>query len=77
MTLRVTFEIVPHGEENLKHRIHTLNIHNIGPTASEDPDQYEYSFEIDGEASAATVLHFRSEGALELTRKVLDTEFFD
>lgn len=77
MTLRVTFEIVPFGEEINKRTIHTLNIHNIGPTRSEDPDQYEYSFDIDGEPSHETVLHFRSEGALELTRKVLETEFFD
>jgi hypothetical protein len=76
MTLRVTFEIVPHGDEREAYPIHTLNIHNMGNTNSEDPDQYEYSFDCDGEASTETVIHFRSEGALELTRKVLDTDFF-
>lgn len=74
MTLRVTFEIVPFGVEANKRTIHTLNIHNIGTDAL---GWTEYSFDLNGVASTETIVHQRSEGALELARKVLDTEFIE
>lgn len=77
MTLRVTLEVVPFGIEDNKRTIKTINIHNIGQTHSQDPDQCEYSFDVDGNTAPETVIHFRSEGAPELVRKVLETEFFD
>lgn len=73
MTLRVYFDIVPHGIEDEAYPIHEIDIHNIGPLTN---GEYEYSFEVDGKGIASeTVVHYRDAGAIELLRKVLNTDW--
>lgn len=75
MTLRVTFEIVPHGDEANKYPIGTLNIHNGGGAlghcvyygsylSADGKKDSNYDFE--------NVFHSRQEGFLVLTQKVLE-----
>lgn len=84
MTLRVTLEIVPHGQEDKKYPIYEVNIHNMGRSMLGD---YKYDFEV-GEYTdemgehgpekiytvegSGQVHHVRRDGALELARKVID-----
>lgn len=73
MTLRVYIDIIPLGDEDKAYPLHEVNIHNIGDLPN---GQYEYSFELDDEGVAPeTVIHTRSEGAVELVRKVLNTDW--
>jgi len=73
MTLRVTFEIVPYGEEEAKYPLSTLNIHNDG-TGRMGYDRYYGTLkphpgkpvEFEG------VNHDRRDGHLELTKKVIE-----
>lgn len=75
MTLRVTLEIVPFGDEDKKYKIRQLDIFNIGKI---DRGYYEYGvIEIDPEKNTGglyqeTVYHVRDQGALGLVQRVLD-----
>ena len=72
MTLRVYLDIIPFGNEDDAYPIHEINIHNVGSLSD---GICEYSYEIDGSGVfPETVIHKRSEGAIELVRKVLNTE---
>lgn len=74
MTLRVTVEVVPFGREEDIYLVHELDISNIGQVAP--MGHCEYVFDLDGKGMASeTVVHNRSDGALELIRKVLATEW--
>lgn len=65
MTLRVTFEIVPFGDESLKRQIDVLEISNIGTTG-------EYcDYRIHGTDLGVTG-HCREDGARELVRRALE-----
>jgi hypothetical protein len=69
MTLRITIEIVPFGEEDKKRTIGVANISNV------DGDRicnYEYAFKGDiGVASGHIFNHDRDDGAIELSQRVL------
>lgn len=74
MTLRVTFEIVPYGEEEQKYTLGTLNINNGGGalgfcTYYGTLTKREYD-EVDV-IEFKDVNHSRQEGYLVLTEKVL------
>ncbi len=87
MTLRVTFEIVPHGDESRKYPIHQLDIHNRGTLEEYLPGgvtMCKYDYELcdvtqDREGTPALsvvdngfdIEHVREQGALELVTKVL------
>jgi len=82
MTLRVTLEIVPFGDEDKKYKIRQLDIFNMGiaPPTKEGWDRggyHEYGvIDIDPEKNTGglyqeTVLHRRWEGACELVAKVI------
>lgn len=66
MTLRVTLEIVPYGNEDQKYTIETVNISNLGAT---DLGVYQYGIEYNkyktGEYDAV-VEHTRKDGATKL-----------
>lgn len=67
MTLRITLEIVPFGNEDAKRTIHTINVSNMGKySASEHTDGYLYSVKLDGELIMENLYHSRSHGALKL-----------
>ena len=74
MTLRVTVEIVPDGDESKKYAIHQLDIFNKGKM---DFDYYEYGvIELDpkhntGGMYQSTIFHKRRMGAWWLVQKVL------
>lgn len=72
MTLRVTLEIVPFGDEEKKYVIETINISNIG---SHDGSIYAYSVEHNTYKQRTTdtprVLHKRSDGAIALAVRAL------
>lgn len=81
MTLRVTLEIVPFGDESQKRVIRQLDIFNMGVDASPDGwvtgGYHRYGvIDIDPEKNTGglyqeTVLHRRWEGATALVAKVL------
>ena len=70
MTLRVTVEIVPFGEEKEKRTIGVANISNIG---GKDVCNYVYNYkDNDGTVVEGTIYnHDRSDGALELIHRVI------
>jgi hypothetical protein len=82
MTLRVTLEIVPFGDESKKRVIRQLDIFNMGVAAPTEDGwdrggYYEYGIiDIDHEKNTGglyeeTVLHRRWEGVCELVAKVI------
>ena len=81
MTLRVTIEIVPFGDEDKKRIIRQLDIFNMGPVSSPDGwslgGYHEYGvIDIDPENNTGglyqeTIPHRRREGAPALVAKVL------
>jgi len=73
MTLRVTFEIVPFGEEANKHEIHEVNISNLGMTPS---GNYKYGIEVNKyktDEYDGYVYHNRDDGPFKLVEKVMGT----
>jgi hypothetical protein len=70
MTLRVTIEVVPHGDESRKHSIHVLNIHNTGTKTWAGATRY--AVDLDGWRLDRMFLHDREDGALVLIRRVFD-----
>lgn len=73
MTLRVYIDIIPFGNEDAAYPLHEIDIHNIGHLPN---GEYEYIFELDDKGVASeTVTHYRSDGAVELVKKVLNTEW--
>lgn len=77
MTLRVTFEIVPFGEEESKYTVGTLNIHNV-KSLGLGSCEYDGTYKLISHPNFCVkrhfngVLHNRQEGFLELTRKVIE-----
>lgn len=75
MTLRVTLEIVPFGDEDKKRKIRQLDIFNMGYI---DRGYCEYGvIEIDSENNTGglyekTIYHVRDQGALVLVQRILD-----
>ena len=68
MTLRVTLEIVPFGEEENKHTIGTINISNLGPD-----NAYEcHLYHVHELPVAKPIRHVREHGAWWLVRRVLN-----
>lgn len=70
MTLRITFEIVPFGDESRAYKIHQLEIHNLGTKTAAGATRY--AADLDGERINMTFLHKREEGALKLAKVVLN-----
>lgn len=70
MTLRVTVEIVPHGDESRKRTLNVLNIHNTGTKTWAGATRYVV--DMDGWRLDRNFLHDREDGALVLVRRVLD-----
>lgn len=73
MTLRVTLEIVPFGNEDEKRTIETINISNIGF----DLYNYKYMYYIEHNEykefkSKIVIYHDRSQGALILAQKAIN-----
>lgn len=77
MTLRVTLEIVPYGDETRKRVISRLDIFNMGRASGEDVGVCEYGIiHIDNEKNTAglyeeTVLHQVEHGAWDLIENAL------
>lgn len=72
MTLRVTLEIVPFGNEDEKRTIETVNISNIGF----DLDSCKYMYYVEHNEykefkSKIVVYHDRNQGALVLAQKAI------
>lgn len=74
MTLRVTLEIVPFGEEANKRTLHTIDVSNIGTIgyAPYNGQHCEYSVTVDGQCLSETLTHFRDRGAMSLAIDALD-----
>ena len=79
MTLRVTFEIVPFGEEENKYLLGTLDIHNVHNYGM-GHCVYDGVFNSKGHSSFDNVVktfsgveHSRQDGFLILTKKVIET----
>jgi hypothetical protein len=76
MTMRITIEIVPFGDESAKYPLSTINVSDIGGSSG----YYDYtitktSHNVDGTTESAyygTVTHFRNAGHLELANIVLN-----
>lgn len=74
MTLRVTLEIVPFGDEDRKYKIGQLDIFNKGRV---DMHHYQYGIiQLDPKANTGgmykiDIIHCREDGAWELVQKVL------
>lgn len=76
MTLRVTFEIIPFGEEDRKYEIGTLNIHNGGDHGLGYCEYYgEMKKKMWGDKVETKkfdkLMHSRQEGFAVLVEKVL------
>ncbi len=76
MTLRITIEIVPHGDERYKRTLRVVNVSNTGRTRDEkvptDWRHYDYVVKIDGGRKAGCIhCHNSDDGATELARRAL------
>lgn len=77
MTMRITIEIVPFGEEEAKYTLSSIDVSNLGGALG----YYAYSVKkinknIDGSETEIVypeVRHLRKDGYLELSRIVLDS----
>ena len=79
MTLRVTFEVVPHGEEVNAYKIGTLFIHNLKShglghcTYGGSLELYDSHDTVNDEGyTFEGVHHSRQDGFMTLVRKVLE-----
>lgn len=70
MTLRVTLEIVPFGNEDNKRTIYQLNIENQGSKTKAGRARYKAILAGDRKLTWP-ITHFRENGALVLASKVL------
>ena len=77
MTLRVTLEIVPHGDEARKYNIGYLNIHNTGDIGlglcSYKAQQFSDGETLLKETADGTLEHNRQEGAWVLVKKAIES----
>lgn len=75
MTLRITLEIVPHGNEAEKRIIYQFDIWNMGSQTKHGKTRYAYRQVIPDVApwdiEQGKMLHRRSSGAVGLARKLL------
>lgn len=78
MTLRVTLEIVPHGQEDKKYKIGEMNVYCQNQVRG---DLYEYGaniYPVDGdipepiETIDRAISHYRSNGPWQLVIKALE-----
>jgi len=75
MTLRVTLEIIPHGDESKNHEIGHLDINNIGHAAFGHCEYEILSFNTEQGSAGRfhkTILHRRNEGAWALAEKAIN-----
>lgn len=77
MTLRVTIEVVPFGDESHSKIIHTLNINNVSFKEGRSAlGEDTYVIEVDNcknySDKTPKVQHNRSDGALRLVEKALE-----
>lgn len=77
MTLRVTVEIIPFGEENKARTIEILNISNVTFDEGEGPNKsskyvIEHNDYKNYTDDTPRVFHERTDGALTLIRKALE-----
>lgn len=79
MTLRVTFEIVPYGEEEWKYPLGVLNIHNkedygFGKCIYKGTMEFvgQGKGELSETVSFDNLEHFRQHGFLELTKRAIE-----
>ncbi len=75
MTLRITIEIVPCGDERYKRTLREINVSNIGPTRDEkvpsDLENCDYAVKTGGATAGCIHCHNRDDGATELARRAL------
>ena len=72
MTLRVTLEIVPFGDEANKRTIHTIDISNLGVHGMfKDGTLCAYGTALDGIEKPFPIYHYRENGAIKLAYEVL------
>lgn len=73
MTLRISLDIVPHGDEARKYSIGVLDIHNVTSADTVHPyHEYEGKMTFGGkEYEFKDVNHIREYGAILLLQKVL------
>lgn len=80
MTLRVTLEIVPFGDESKKRIIETINVSNLGRYQGDDSDLFQYVIEHNNYKNytdtTPRVSHFRKDGAICLAYKALQHLFY-
>ena len=69
MTLRVTVEIVPFGEEDQKYEIGRLHISNYGPTNELDGN---YWYHVHEAPMDKPIKHYRDDGAWVLIQKAIN-----
>ncbi len=75
MTLRITIEIVPHGDERHKRTLRTVNVSNVGASY---PDSKilvgicNYSVKENGEEVGMIPFHHRKSKATVLALRALD-----
>jgi hypothetical protein len=78
LTLRVTLEIIPHGDEKKKYNIGYIDIHNISENLNENGlNNYKGILYSDGgtvlkETIDGSLEHYRHEGAWSLALKAIE-----
>lgn len=77
MTLRVTVEIVPFGDENNKQKISVMEVYNRGPSPYK-PGYHQYSGLVNGKYGDTTpfgvinpILHNRNHGPWPLIQQAI------
>lgn len=77
MTLRVTLEIVPHGDEKRKYSIGVLDIHNKGEAdlghCQYHAQQYSDGLTLLKETADGTLFHRRDKGPWQLVKKAIES----
>ena len=72
MTLRVTVEIIPFGNEDKKYEIGSLEISNLGQTENGVYNYIATQFSDGYKLKEMTLSHNRNDGSWQLIRKVLN-----
>lgn len=71
--IRLNIELWPHGDENAKSIIHTVDIANCGPViGQENTDLRKYKVALDDGEWMEGVNHYRSQNIFVLLHKVME-----
>lgn len=71
MPLEVSIDVVPHGDESRRERLHTLRVTQVAQLDDHPQGWRRYAVSIDDVDQGVTVEHKRADGAYRLVQNVM------